>query len=1334
MTKPVSSNTVSLNIAALADSKLVHAQLALCMIKDRFRFRRRWQQLQAMHTSNKQATNQKIDNAQVQTDTDKITSGLAQLCQRIEQSQASVVRRRKALPSITYPDLPVSERKDDIKQAIMDHQVVIIAGETGSGKTTQIPKMCLELGRGVLGTIAHTQPRRLAARSVASRIAEELETEIGQSVGFKIRFSDQGNQNTHIKLMTDGILLAEIQHDRFLQQYDTIIIDEAHERSLNIDFLLGYLRQLLPKRPDLKLIITSATIDPERFSTHFFDAPIISVSGRTYPVEMRYRALVDEGQDIDMGQGIISAVSELRKEKPGDILIFLSGEREIRETEQLLNKQHWPNLEVVPLFARLSAAEQNRIFASHTGQRIVLATNVAETSLTVPGIRYVIDPGSARISRYSYRSKVQRLPIEAVSQASANQRAGRCGRVANGICIRLYSEEDYLGRPEFTDPEILRTNLASVILKMLALGLGDINDFPFVQAPDPRFITDGYRLLEELQAIKLQAKRREQPTLSALGKQIARLPIDPRYARMVIAAQQHNALNEVVIITAGLSIQDPKERPADKRQQADEAHKMFADKQSDFISMLNLYAHFNAQQSSLTQNQLRKWCKANFVHYLRMREWQDIISQVKQSLKDMNIPLNSSEPDYDDIHIALATGLLSHLGLKNKGREYLGARNSQFMIFPGSAMAKQSPQWIMAAELVETSHLFARVVAKIEPHWIEGLCTHLSKTSISEPYWSKKQGAAQAYEKVTLFGLPLVPRRNVNISSRDPVIAQSLFISEGLVNGLTKLQYAFLEDNQALLVEGHELEAKSRRRDWLVDEMVLADFYQQQLPCHVVSEVTFKKWFKQHPDTNLRFDPALVFRKDPNEISQSAFPDTWQQDNIKLPLQYVFEPHQDDDGVSVMIPLGLLNQIKNVGFDWLVPGFQHELVVSLIKALPKRLRRNFVPAPDYAQACLSEMSNVDKQGEPITVLAALSQKLFRMTGNKVEPADWLEQDSAFTLPRHLLMRYVVVDEQHNALASGRDLPALQLQLQDEIKNTLEQVASPELERDDITKWDFGELPTSFTHETAGFAIKGFPALVAKSNSVSIALFDLEHEAHAAHQLGLYKLIKLTIPSPLKYVQEKLPNKAKLGLYFNPFGKVTDLIDDCILAGIADLVRQFTLEHACDIREPVIFEQVCDYVREHINATVLDITAKVEQGLTCANRIQKSTKGNIPLTMLEAVGHIKSHLDSLVFKHFVFATTRIRLDDWNRYLKALERRVEKLKIDPIKDRTHQIQLDKVMFLYNKKQQSIQHGDVLPDNILEVRWMIEELRVSFFAQQLGTAYPISVKRIEQILNTA
>lgn len=1306
-----SAKTETITLQAVEDKKQFNRLVERCMISDRFHLQKAWQRCQ------------KTPDA----------VALEKLLQRLQHSLNKAQARAAKLPKIAYPDLPVSANRGDIKAAIAQHQVVIIAGETGSGKTTQLPKMCLELGRGIHGLIAHTQPRRLAARSVATRIAEECETPLGEAIGFKIRFSDQANDNTLVKLMTDGILLAEIQHDRYLSQYDTIIIDEAHERSLNIDFLLGYLKQLLPKRPDLKLIITSATIDPERFAQHFSNAPIISVSGRTYPVEIRYRPLTDGEEEMDMGQGLIAAVNELRSEKRGDILVFLSGEREIRETQSLLQKQQWRGIEVIPLFARLSAAEQNKIFAPHHGQRIILATNVAETSLTVPGIRYVIDPGYARISRYSYRSKVQRLPIEAISQASANQRSGRCGRVADGICIRLYEEQDFLGRDEFTDPEILRTNLASVILQMLSLGLGDIQKFPFVQPPDQRFINDGMRLLQELQAIDLKGQR---AALTPLGKQLARLPIDPRYARMVLAAPEHLALDEVIIITAGLSIQDPRERPQDKKEKADEAHSAFADKDSDFIALHNLYQAFIKMQSTLTNNQLRKWCKTNFIHYLRMREWQDIISQIQQASKDMRLPNTQQEPDYAGIHKALATGLLSHVAMFDKQREYLGPRNSKLMIFPGSPMAKQKPKWFMAAELVETSQLFARVVARIEPHWLEPLGKHLTQSHLSEPFWSKKQGAAQAYEKVTLFGLPIIPRRVVHISQREPLVARALFLREGLVNGFTKLNYAFLRENQEQVEYIQGLENKARRRDLLINEDVLVDFYEANIPLSVNSEASFRKWYAKSdkhqdgPDSaaqRLTFTEAFLLQKSPTGITQAAYPEVWQQGPITLPLSYVFDPNAADDGVTVHIPVALLNQIKPIGFDWLVPGLRHELAVALIKALPKSLRRNFVPAPDFAQAALADIVPTNEQGAPLSLTSALSTKLTKMTGVPLTEDDW----SGIVLPVHLQMRFAILDEHHKVIAAGRDLVALQAQLQDKVQASLEEVATPELEQSELTTWSFGSLPETFTHETAGFAIQGFPALVADKKSVSIKIFDLPHEAQVSHLQGLYRLIQLTIPSPLKYVQEKLPNKAKLGLYFNPFGKVQQLIDDCVLAGIAEIVQEYQTSLGHDIREEAHFSACCEQVRATINDVVLAITTKVEQGLTCANAVKKATKGNIPLHMIEAVGHIKAHLDQLIFADFVSEIGAHRLDDWQRYLEALKRRVEKLKIDPSKDRLQQVQIAKLEAAFSKKCQNIQHGQPIPETLANVRWMIEELRVSFFAQQLGTKYPISVKRIEQVL---
>ncbi|WP_137167251.1 ATP-dependent RNA helicase HrpA [Salinimonas lutimaris] len=1278
-------------------------ELATVMGSDRFRLQRRISQLSRNNPS---------------------VDALEKLQHAITSSQQRRALREENLPDIVYPPLPVSDKKDDIKKAIAENQVVIVAGETGSGKTTQLPKICLELGRGVDGMIAHTQPRRLAARSVASRIAEELDTPLGEKVGFKIRFSDNVSESSYVKLMTDGMLLAEMQQDRFLNQYDTIIIDEAHERSLNIDFLLGYLTQLLSKRPDLKLIITSATIDPERFSRHFSNAPIIEVSGRTYPVEIRYRPAEELGDDLDQTDAIVEAVNELGRESSGDILVFLSGEREIRDTQDALEKQKYCATEIVPLYARLSAAEQNRIFQPHGGRRIVLATNVAETSLTVPGIKYVIDPGTARISRYSARSKVQRLPIEAISQASANQRAGRCGRVSEGICIRLYSEDDYLGRPEFTDPEILRTNLASVILQMLALGLGEISRFPFVQPPDNRNINDGFRLLEEIQAI---SRDKDKARLTPSGRQIARLPIDPRYARMVLEANKTNALREVMIIAAGLSIQDPRERPSDKKQAADEAHNERADKDSDFISLLNTWNAFREQQNSLTNNQLRKWCKSNFINYLRMREWQDIVSQLKKSLAELNMGLSNQAADFQSVHQAICSGLLSHIGTKDKEREYLGARNTRFMIFPGSGLAKKQPKWVMSAELVETSKLFARINARIDPNWIEPLATHLTQSNYSEPHWSKKRGAVIAYEKVSLFGLPIIPKRPVVYSQLDPALCQELFIREALVNGDTKLDYAFLRDNQALLAQADELEQKTRRRDLIVEEQTLVEFYAARLPEEVNNEAAFKKWYRQHHQSvALTFTEADVYRDQPDAM-ENGYPDVWKQGNLTLPLTYHFEPNAKDDGVTVNIPLPVLNQVADVGFDWQVPGLRHELIVALIKSLPKRLRRNFVPAPNFADACMADIDPQDKNGRPVALLEALTSKLRKMTGITVEPEDWnFEQ-----VDTHLKMHFAVVKEDRTVIASGDDLHTLKEQCQGKVQQTFTKAATPELERKGLTEWDFDSLPETFVQKVGGFEVQAFPALVRKGDKVDIVLVDEADKARQLHHQGVNVLIKNAIPSPLGHLQSKLPNKAKLGLYFNPFGQVKALIDDCIFAGIDALRAEYEASSAGTvIRDDRRFTACVDHVRANINDKVLDIAQQVETGLTLAHQCQKQMKGSVPLTMVSAMGDVKAHLSSLVYAGFVSDIGADRLADWNRYLKALARRLEKLPVDPTKDRQAQLAIEKVQDDFERALKKYPTGKA-PQSLVDVRWMIEELRVSLFAQQLGTAYPISAKRIHNFI---
>ena len=1306
---PSASNAEQHHLLSVKQATALLERTQLC---DAHRLRRRIQQLQQ---------HQEFD---AKPEALAANEQWRKLCAQLSQSVAVVQQREDNRPEIDYPDLPVSREKDAIQTAIAENQVVILAGETGSGKTTQIPKMCLELGLGTRGKIAHTQPRRLAARSVASRIAEELNTPLGEYVGFKIRFSDNVSDSTYIKLMTDGMLLAEMQNDRYLNQYDTIIIDEAHERSLNIDFLLGYLKQLLPKRPDLKVIITSATIDPERFSKHFSDAPILEVSGRTYPVEIRYHDTAES--DTDMLDNIVLAVDELMREPPGDILIFLSGERDIRDAQDVLARQHYRNTEILPLFARLSASEQNRIFQSHSGRRIVLATNVAETSLTVPGIKYVIDPGMARISRYSARSKVQRLPIEPISQASANQRSGRCGRTSDGICIRLYSEEDYLSRPEFTDPEILRTNLASVILQMLSLGLGDIGQFPFVQPPDNRNIKDGFTLLEELQAICKQGRNTR---LSAIGKRISRFPIDPRYARMVIAAGDFDAVSEVMVIAAGLSIQDPRERPQDKRQKADEAHRQFADEMSDFVALLNVWNTFKQQQRELSGNQLRKWCKTNFLNYLRMREWQDIVSQIKHSLVENELRINSQPADYDAIHRSIACGLLSHIGQLDKNRVYKGARNAQFMIFPGSGIANKSPKWVMAAELVETSKLFARVAARIQPDWLEPLAPHLVKSSYSEPAWSKKRGAVMAYERVSLYGLPIVAKRPVNYSTIDIPLCHELFIREGLVNGLTQLNYAFLRNNQSLVEDIDQLEQKTRRRDLMVSEDDLVDFYQIRIPEHIVSEASFKKWFKTQNEEQrkgLVFSRDDVVRHDANDQAVQ-FPDVWRQGDVLLPLAYQFEPTAEDDGVSLIIPLPLLNQIKNIGFDWLVPGLQHELVVAMIKSLPKRIRRQFVPAPDYASAVLAAIAEKGTENDT-PLVQALSEQLLRMTGERVEPEEW---DNA-SLPAHLRMHFRVVDANNKSIAYGDDLIGLQRKLQGEVQETLNQAATPEFERTGLTDWDFEALPEQFTRKTGQFEVQAYPGLVADKESVDIRLFDSQHDADVAHRNGVLRLVKLRIPSPLKHLQQKLPNKAKLGLYFNPFGSVAALIDDCVDAAL-DAMAQALFGGYQSIREQQQFNQLCEHARANVNDDVFAIAMQLESGLVTAAQIQKQLKGKVDFTLVHALSDVKAHLGMLVFAGFVSDYGVARLKDWQRYVTGLANRLEKLKIDVNRDRMHMLTLQKVTDQYHKVLEVHQRQRNVSAELLETRWMIEELRVSLFAQQLGTKVPISAKRIENHLRS-
>ena len=1283
----------------------------------------------------------------------------AEIQQQIEQARLRVESRKSAVQNpIVFPEsLPVSQRKAEIEKLLSEHQVIVVAGETGSGKTTQLPKMCLELGLGHLGTIGHTQPRRIAARSVAARIAEELQTELGDLVGYKVRFNDQISENTQIKLMTDGILLAEIQTDRFLNQYSCLIIDEAHERSLNNDFILGYLKQLLPRRPDLKVIITSATIDVERFSKHFNNAPIIEVSGRTYPVEVRYRPVAEE-DDQDQLQGILNAVDELQAEGRGDILIFMNGEREIRDTAEALQKQNLKHTEILPLFARLSAQEQNKIFHPSGLNRIVLATNVAETSLTVPGIKYVIDPGTARISRYSYRTKVQRLPIESISQASANQRKGRCGRVSEGICIRLYSEEDFNNRPEFTDPEILRTNLASVILQMTALGLDDIEAFPFVDAPDKRHIQDGVKLLEELGAIQpkkiksykhdgarfptrakdvsankdgtryetcaIESEEKKQGwELTPIGRQLAQLPVDPRLAKMLLSAVEFGSVYEVMIIVSALSIQDPRERPTEKQQASDEKHRRFADKKSDFLAFLNLWHYVQEQQKALTKNQFRRQCQKDFLNYLRIREWQDIYQQIRLAVREMGLPINSEKAEYQQIHTALLSGLLSHIGLKEaEKQQYLGARNAHFAIFPNSVLFKKQPKWVMAAELVETSKLWGRMVAEIEPEWIEPLAEHLTKKSYSEPRWSKSRGAVIADEKVSLYGVPIVAARPVNYGAIDPRVSREIFIQSALVEGDWNTKHKFFKQNQQLIREVEELEHKSRRRDILVDERTLFEFYDQRIGTDVVSQKHFDTWWKkaekQDPEL-LNFERSFLINDDAEQVSKLDFPNFWHQGNLKLKLTYQFEPGTDADGVTVHIPLPLLNQVEMTGFDWQIPGLREELVIALIKSLPKSYRRNFVPAPNYAQAFLGRAVPLEKP-----LLDTLIYELRRMTGVTVEAEHWNWEQ----IPSHLKMTFRVVDENGKKIAESMNLDELKFSLKDRVQESISAVADDGIEQSGLHIWSFAELPQCYEQKQRGFSVKAFPAIVDEKDAVGIKLFETEFEQAVAMQQGLRRLLLLNVPSPIKYLHEKLPNKAKLGLYFTPFGRVLELIDDCIACAVDKLIDDF----GGFVWNEEGFDKLRDFVRENVNEVTVDIAQKVEQILTLTHQLNQRLKGKMDFTMAFALSDMKSQIAGLIYQGFVQKSGYARLPDLLRYLQAIDKRMDKLAQDVNRDRAAMLRVEQVQQAYQQLLAKLPKSKPISDEVAEIRYMIEELRVSLFAQQLGTKYQVSEKRVLAIIN--
>ncbi|MFP1629398.1 ATP-dependent RNA helicase HrpA [Streptomyces sp. 5K101] len=1265
---------------------------------------------------------------------------LDEIAAEAEKSAARAARRAERVPEVTYPEqLPVSHKKDEILQAIRDHQVVIVAGETGSGKTTQIPKICLELGRGVRGMIGHTQPRRIAARTVAERVAEELRTPLGEAVGWKVRFTDQVNQDsTFVKLMTDGILLAEIQTDRELRAYDTIIIDEAHERSLNIDFLLGYLAQLLPKRPDLKVVITSATIDPERFSRHFGDAPIVEVSGRTYPVEVRYRPLLEEDSeesDRDQITAITDAVEELMGEGKGDILVFLSGEREIRDTADALNKKQYRFTEVLPLYARLSHAEQHRVFQPHTGRRIVLATNVAETSLTVPGIKYVIDPGTARISRYSHRTKVQRLPIEPVSQASASQRKGRCGRTSDGICIRLYSEDDFLSRPEFTDAEILRTNLASVILQMTAAGLGDIEKFPFIDPPDHRNIRDGVHLLQELGAFD-PAEKDPRKKLTPLGRKLSQLPVDPRLARMVIEADKNGCVREVMVIAAALSIQDPRERPAEKQAQADQQHARFKDETSDFLAFLNLWRYVREQQKERGSSSFRRMCKQEYLNFLRIREWQDIYSQLRTVAKQMGIHLNEEDAPEQSVHVSLLSGLLSHVGMKDvkegAKNEYLGARNAKFAIFPGSALFKKPPRFVMSAELVETSRLWARVNAKIEPEWIEPLAQHLLKRTYSEPHWEKDAAAVMAYEKVTLYGVPIVAQRKVNYGRIDPETSRDLFIRNALVEGDWRTHHKFFADNRRLLTEVEELEHRARRRDILVDDETLFDFYDRRVPEHVVSGAHFDSWWKhkrrEQPDL-LDFEREMLINEKAGAVTKDDYPDTWRQGRLKFRVTYQFEPGADADGVTVHIPLQVLNQVTDEGFDWQIPGLREEVVTELIRSLPKPVRRHYVPAPNYAKAFLERAV---PQQEPLPV--TLARELQRMVGVPVSADDF---DLA-KVPDHLKITFRIVDERRKKLAEDKDLEALRLKLRPKARQALSKAAAAtagpsgeSIERTGLKDWTIGTLTKVFETRRAGQPVKAYPALVDAGASVSVRLFDTEAEQAQAMWQGTRRLIMLNIPvSPAKFAADRLTNQQKLALSRNPHGSVQALFEDCAMAAADRLIA----DHGGPAWDEESFRKLFDQVR----ADLVDLTVRtidqVQQILAAWQACERRLKATNSLTLINNVQDVREQLAALMPAGFVTRTGLRRLPDLMRYLVAVDRRLQQMPTAVQRDTTRMEKVHEMQDEYAWLLEQLPQGRPVPQQVLDIRWMIEELRVSYFAHALGTAYPVSDKRIVKAIDAA
>ena len=1233
-----------------------------------------------------------------------------------------------AVPTITYPDaLPVTARRDDIAEAIRDNQVVIIAGETGSGKTTQIPKICLDLGRGRRGLIGHTQPRRIAARTVAERIASELDQKIGESVGYAIRFDDRVSETTAVKLMTDGILLAEMQRDRFLNKYDTIIIDEAHERSLNIDFLLGYLKRLLPKRPDLKVIITSATIDPESFAAHFADAdgnpaPIIEVSGRTYPVEIRYRPLEFEagGKVVDQDplDGLTEAIEELMHEGDGDILCFFPGERDIRDAMEAIEGKKWKNVEVTPLFGRLSNQEQHRVFSEHRGRRIVLATNIAETSLTVPGIRYVVDTGTARISRYSTRTKVQRLPIEPISQASANQRSGRCGRVADGIAIRLYSEQDFESRSEFTDPEILRTNLASVILQMVSLKLGDIEQFPFIQPPEHKAIRDGLNLLHELGALH---DKQDKPTLTATGRDLARIPLDPRMARMLIEANTNGCLDDVMVIVAAMTIQDVRERPLDFQAQADQAHARFKDKSSDFLSMLKLWDYIKQTRNEQSGNKFRKRMKQEFLHYMRIREWFDLVRQLKDVAKQLGWTYQEgTERRADDIHMSLLSGLLSNIGARDgNSKEFQGARNTRFLVFPGSALAKKPPEFLMAAELVETSRLWARDVATIDPAWVEKLGADLLKHNYSEPTWSRKRAAAIAHQKSTLYGVPIVADRTVPYHRVDPTAARDMFIRNALVAGDWNTHHAFFKTNAQALDDAAAYEEKARRRGLIVDEDTLFDFYDQRIPAKVTTGRHFDSWWKKERRRNpelLDFDPAKLI-DDSHEVTEESFPDHWRKGSIDYELTYKFEPGDPLDGVTVMVPIPMLAGLDTEGFDWLVPGLRLELVTELIRSLPKALRRTVVPAPEFAERAIDRL--VPYEG---TITQQLADVLHELGGQGINATDF----QPGKLPMHLRMNYGAIDKRGKIVDSDRDLAALIRRQSGHIKSSVSRV-SRTAESTAVSEWTedtLGAIDDTVTTNVDGHEVTAYPALVATKDGVELKVHPTKAAADAAMVTTTLTLLMRDIAVNTAQMVKGLPLQQRVAVDSYPHGGADGLVNDARVAAIRDLM----LEAGGPVRTPSAFQKLKDTIKPQVPGRVRQAVVAIAPGLAEYSNLQ----AELAHWDGAAIDDMREQLEFLLPRNAITIHGMSHLRHLPRYIQAMRIRLEDMNLDPDRDADRQSEVDNAKAYLANRLRSLPPGREKTREVKDIRWMVEELRVSLFAQRLGTAHAVSLRRIQKAVD--